>query len=55
MERDVLANAASRAGLAWPVVGSMGVFDIEGVVGEVVAVAGVLAGWRLSRIHRFSL
>ena len=52
MERDVLANAASRAGLACPEVGSTGRVDVEVLL---VVVAGALAGWRLSKIQHFNL
>ena len=57
MECDVLANTASRAGLACPEVGSTGgfEFDVEVVEGVLVVVAGVLAGWCLSKIHHFNL
>ena len=52
MERNILANAASRTGLACPEGGSTGGFDAEVVL---VVVAGVLAGWHLSKIQCFNL
>ena len=52
MERDVLANAASRAGLAPLGDDSMGGFDVEVVEGMLAA---VLLGWCLSKIQRFNL
>ena len=52
MERDVLANAASRAGLAPPGDDSTGEFDV-GVVEGVLTAA--LFGWCLSKIQCFNL
>ena len=48
MERNVLANDASRAGLAPPGDDSTGGLGVG-------AVEGVLLGWRLSKIQRFNL
>ena len=55
MERDVLANAASRAGLAPPEVDSTGGLGVGATEGELAEVAGVLLGWRLSKIQCFNL
>ena len=55
MERDVLANAASRARLAPPGDDSTGGFDVGVVEGMLAEAAGVLLGWCLSKIQRFNL
>ena len=55
MERDILANAASRAGLAPPGDDSTGGLGIGADEGVLAGAAGVLLGWRLSKIQRFNL